>query len=47
MQLTARELLLAIAVFAVLVGAFLNCQVSSKAISATAKIPMALSSTEK
>src|SRR6266481_686697 len=35
MRFTARELLLAIAIFAVLVGSFVHCQVVSKALSVT------------
>ncbi len=35
MPFTAREIVLALAIVAVLVGAFLNCQVVAKALRAT------------
>ena len=42
MRFKARELLLAIAVVAVLVGAFLHCQVVNKALAATKRLSVAI-----
>jgi phosphosulfolactate phosphohydrolase-like enzyme len=38
MRISARELLLAIAVFAILVGSFVNCQIVAKALRATERL---------
>jgi hypothetical protein len=43
MPFTAREIVLAIAIVAILVGSFLNCQVVGKALRATGKISAATS----
>jgi hypothetical protein len=43
----ARELLLAIAVVAVFVGAFVNCQIVRKALSATKQVSASLSGADK
>ena len=38
MQFTAREIVLAIAITATLVGAFLNCQIVAKSLRATQEL---------
>lgn len=43
MQFTVREILLAIAIVAIFVGAFLNCQVAAKALRATQALSVATS----
>jgi hypothetical protein len=45
--LTTRELLLAMAIVTVFVGAFINCQIVRKSLAATNRISAALPGPEK
>jgi hypothetical protein len=47
MPFTAREILLAVAIVAIFVGAFVNCQVAAKVLRATQKLSAATSSNGK
>jgi hypothetical protein len=47
MPFTARELLLAVAIVAIFVGSFVNCQFAAKAFRATQKLTAATSGTSK
>jgi len=47
MPFSVRETLLAVAIVAIFVGAFLNCQVATKALRATQKLSAATSATQK
>jgi len=44
---TARELLLALAIVAIFVGSFLNCQIAAKALRATQKLTAATAAASK